>query len=254
MNKSRRPGSQPEPEQAQRPGSPPEPEQARRPEQAQGPARGQRPGTGPGPQPRPGRGRGRPSEPSQAREQILEAARRLFLASGYTRVTMRAIAVEAGVDAALISYYFGSKRGLLAAVMQLIVSPPDMMRSSMGGDPAHLAERILSRMLATWDDPETGAPLLALFRSIGSDPDANRLVREMIERETVSVIAEHLGGVDATARASVAASQIAGLIFMRYLLRAEPLASMRRSELVARAAPALRAALSPQRLSHLPPG
>jgi AcrR family transcriptional regulator len=210
--------------------------------QGRGPTQGSAQSRGPGQ----GRGRGRPSEPSQAREQILAAARRLFLASGYTRVTMRAIAAEAGVDAALISYYFGSKRGLLAAVMQLIVSPPDMMRSSISGDPAHLAERMLNRTLATWDDPEHGAPLLALFRSIGSDADANRLVREMIERETVSVIAEHVGGIDATARAEVAASQIAGLIFMRYLLRVEPLASMRRSELVARAAPALRAALSPQ--------
>jgi AcrR family transcriptional regulator len=167
---------------------------------------------------------------------------------------MRAIAAEAGVDVALISYYFGSKRGLLSAVMRLIVSPPDMIRSSMPGDPGRLAERMLSHTLATWDNPERGGPLLALFRSIGSDADANRLVREMIERETVSVIAEHLGGVDATARASVAASQIAGLIFMRYLLRVEPLASMRRSELVERAAPALRAALSPQRLRRLPPG
>jgi AcrR family transcriptional regulator len=200
------------------------------------------------------RSRGRPSEPSQAHEQILEVARRLFLASGYTRVTMRAIAAEAGVDVALISYYFGSKRGLFAAVMQLIVSPPDLIRSSLRGDPAHLPERLLTQVLTTWDDPGHGAPLIALYRSVGGDADANRLVREMIEREIVTVLAEHLGGLDASARAAVAASQIAGLIFMRYLLRAEPLASMRRSELVARTAPALRAALSSQRLRRPPPG
>jgi AcrR family transcriptional regulator len=192
------------------------------------------------------RGRGRPHEPSQAREQILQAARRLFLASGYTRVTMRTIAAEAGVDAALISYYFGSKRGLLAAVMELIVSPPDVIRYSLRGDPARLPERILGQVLATWDDPERGAPLVALYRRVGGDADANRLVREMIEREIVTVIAEHLGGADASARAGVAASQIAGLIFMRYILRAEPVASMGRRELVDRAAPALRVALSSQ--------
>jgi AcrR family transcriptional regulator len=217
--------------------------------QGQGPGQGQAQGPG-----RSGRSRGRPSEPSQAREQILEAARRLFLASGYTRVTMRAIAAEAGVDVALISYYFGSKRGLLAAVMQLIVSPPDLVRSALHGDPARLPERLLSQVLATWDDPEHGAPLIALYGRVGGDTDANRLVREMIEREIVTVLAEYLGGLDANARASVAASQIAGLLFMRHILRAEPLASMRRTELVARAAPALRAALSSQRLRRLPPG
>jgi len=198
------------------------------------------------------RGRGRPSQPLQAREQILQAARRQFLASGYRRVTLRAIAADAGVDSALISYYFGSKRGLFAAVMQLIVGPPDVIRHSLSGDPAHLPERILGHVLATWEDPDRGARLVALYRRAGSDADANRLVRELIEGEVVKVLAEHLGGAHASARAGVAASQIAGLVFMRYILQAEPLASMGRRELVDRAAPALRVALSPQRLGRLP--
>ena len=189
------------------------------------------------------RGRGRPRDATHAREQILQAARRLFLASGYTRVTMRAIAAEAGVDAALISYYFGSKRGLFGAVMELIVSPPDIIRAAVRGDPDRLPQRIIAYVVATWDDPERGAPLLALFRRAGQDADASRLLRELIEREVVTVIAEHLGGVDADARAGVAASQIAGLIFMRHVLRAEPLASMPAGEVVARVAPPLRAAL-----------
>jgi hypothetical protein len=82
-----------------------------------------------------------------------------------------------------------------------------------------------------WDDPERGAALVALYRRAGRDPDANRLVRELIEREVVAVITEHLGGADASARAGVAASQIAGLIFMRYVLRSEPLSSMPLDEL-----------------------
>ena len=189
------------------------------------------------------RGRGRPRGASDTREQVLEAGRRLFLASGYKRVSMRAIAAEAGVDAALISYYFGSKRGLFGAVMKLIVSPTEVVRYSLRGDPERLPERIVAAVLATWDDPEHGAPLVALYRSAGSDPDANRLVRELIEREVVGAIAEHLGGADASVRAGIAASQIAGLMFMRHVLRAAPLATMPANELVAYAAPAVRAAL-----------
>jgi AcrR family transcriptional regulator len=189
------------------------------------------------------RGRGRPSGDSDAREQILQAGGRLFLASGYRGVSLRSIAAEAGVDSALISYYFGSKRGLFAAIMRLTVSPPDVVRRSLQGDPAHLPERIVINVLAVWDDPVLGGPLVTLFRLAGSDPDASRLVRELIEGEILGAIAGHLGGREASARAAIAASQIAGLIFMRHVLRAEPVATMPLPELARHAAPAVRAAL-----------
>lgn len=187
--------------------------------------------------------RGRPRADSGTREQILRAGGRLFFTAGYRNVTLRSIAAEAGVDSALISYYFGSKRGLFAAVMQLGVSPPDVVRQSLPGDPARVAERIIAKVLAVWDDPVMGTPLVAMIGSAGSDPDANRLFRELIEGEILDVIAGYLGGREASARAGIAASQIAGLIFMRYVLRAEPVATMPAQELVRHAAPALRTTL-----------
>ena len=199
-----------------------------------------------------GRGRGRPRAATHTREQILTSARQLFLAQGYRRVTMRAIAAAAQVDAALISYYFGSKRGLFGAVMQLAVSPPDVVRQALPGDPARLPERIFTAVLAAWDDPERGTPLVALFRSAGNDPDASRLVRELIEGEVIGAIAEYLGGAEASARAAIAASQISGVIFMRYVLRAEPLAGLPAGELVAHATPALRAALFARPAPRMP--
>lgn len=189
------------------------------------------------------RGPGRPRGPARGREQILDAARPLFLTDGYDRVSLRAIATRAGVDAALISYYFGSKRGLFAAVMQLTTSPPDVARYALRGDPARVPERLIAGTIAVWDDPERGAALGALFRSASSEPDIARLVRELIERELVAVIADHLGGADASIRASMMASQITGLIFTRYILQTEPLASMPVGELVAYAAPALHASM-----------
>jgi AcrR family transcriptional regulator len=189
------------------------------------------------------RGPGRPRGDSDARGQILEAGRRQFLALGYRGASLRSIAAEAGVDSALISYYFGSKRGLFAAIMRLNVSPADMVRQSLPGDQAQLPERILANVLTAWDDPVVGAPLVTLYRSAGSDPDATRLVRELFEHEVLGVIAEHLGGREAGARAGIAGSQISGLIFMRYVLRAEPMATMPVQELVRHAAPALRATL-----------
>jgi AcrR family transcriptional regulator len=189
------------------------------------------------------RGRGRPRGDSDAREQILKAGRRLFLAGGYRGVSLRSIAAEAGVDAALISYHFGSKRGLFAAIMQLNVSPADVVRQSLPGDRAHLPERIIANVLAAWDDPVVGPPLVSVYSSAGGDPDASRLVRELVEGEVLDVIAEYLGGRDASTRAGIAGSQITGLVFMRYMLKAEPLASMPLPEVVIHAAPALRTVL-----------
>ncbi|WP_421730329.1 TetR/AcrR family transcriptional regulator [Brevundimonas sp.] len=66
--------------------------------------------------------RGRPPKTQAAaavsgtRETILDAAEDLFSKHGFYGVTIREVAREAGVDTALIHYYFGAKRGLFDAV------------------------------------------------------------------------------------------------------------------------------------------
>ena len=71
-----------------------------------------------------GRGRGRPRGDTGSRAAILAVARRRFLAEGYDRVTLRSVADEAGVDVALVSYHFGSKKGLFGASLELPANPP----------------------------------------------------------------------------------------------------------------------------------
>jgi AcrR family transcriptional regulator len=190
------------------------------------------------------RGRGRPRGRTRTRADILDVARRRFLTDGYDRVTVRSIAAEAGVDPALISYHFGSKKGLFGAAMQLSANPPELLASALPGPLNTLPERLVHTVLDAWDDPERGASLRALAQAAIREPDVARLFREMAEREMVGRIAERLGGADASRRAAVAASQMAGLIFVRYVLRVEPLASMPADELAARVAPAMRAALA----------
>ena len=64
----------------------------------------------------PSRGRRRKGEGLDLRRAILDAAEQLFSAHGVYGVTTRQVAAEAGVDTALIHYYFDSKRGLFDAV------------------------------------------------------------------------------------------------------------------------------------------
>jgi AcrR family transcriptional regulator len=52
------------------------------------------------------------------KERILDAAERLFARHGFYGVSVRDITEAAGVDVALVSYHFGGKRELFAAVFQ----------------------------------------------------------------------------------------------------------------------------------------
>ena len=196
------------------------------------------------------RGRGRPSAPTGARDAILDVARRRFLADGYNRVTLRSVASEAGVDVALISYHFGSKRGLFGACVALKTNPADVLAAVLGGRDADLPERLLAALLAIWDDAERRAPLEAMIEAVASGTDVGRVFREVVERELMGRIVEHVSGSNATGRAAAATAQLAGLIFLRYIVKAEPLASMPRAHVIASFTPPLRAALAPVRIAR----
>ena len=46
------------------------------------------------------------------RQRILDAARERFMRDGYEGATVRAIAADAGVDVAMVYYFFDNKEGL----------------------------------------------------------------------------------------------------------------------------------------------
>ena len=191
------------------------------------------------------RGRGRPRGTSTTRADILAVASRRFRADGYDRVTLRAVANDAGVDVALLSYYFGSKKGLFGAAMALTANPAELLVGEMKGPLNSLPERIVRTVVRAWDDPEAGPALRNFLEAVVREPDVARTFAEMVEKEMLPAIAVRLGGgADATRRAATMTSQIAGLILTRYVLRVEPIASMTPEQLARRMAPALRAALA----------
>lgn len=187
--------------------------------------------------------RGRRSGKPDTRTEILDVARRRFLRGGYQAVTMRSVAEEAGVNVALVSYYFGSKKGLFGAALALAANPAETIARTMEGDPVTFPQRALRDLLALWEDSESGAPLRALIAGATYDQAVTGLVKEMMEREMIDIIAASIGGADARKRAIAFCSQIAGLIMTRYILRLEPVASMSIDEIVRVYGPPLRVAL-----------
>jgi len=61
--------------------------------------------------------RGRAGDPSN-REALLDAAQELMVEEGYAAVTTRRVATKAGLNAAMVFYYFDSMDGLFIALFQ----------------------------------------------------------------------------------------------------------------------------------------
>ena len=113
---------------------------------------------------------GRPpaSREQAVRQQLLAAARQLFAQQGFAAVSTRTVAEVAGVNPAMIHYYFGSKQGLYESMLTDTLAP--------------LVER-LGVILAAGDDPAAIRNFLSLYmHTLGANPWMPQLIlREVIQ-------------------------------------------------------------------------
>lgn len=189
--------------------------------------------------PRPRPGPGRRAGASTSREDILDAARARFARHGYEGTTVRQVAAEAGVDGALVHYFFGTKADLFAAAMALPVNPADVLAGVLAEGVDGLGRRLATAFLSVWDDPRAGAPLVALVRSAMSREETTTMLREFAAHEVLGRIAGALDDPHAELRATLVGSQLLGVAMARYVLRIEPLASAEREALARALGPTL---------------
>ena len=123
------------------------------------------------------------------RERILRATAELIAELGWTRVTTRKVAERAGVNNALVHYYFGTKQALLVqaatdALMNELGGPMEALASGTDlqhgvaeaiawlerAGPSHTSGRIVVEMMAqAVHDPalrETSRAMLQQFRQL----------------------------------------------------------------------------------------
>jgi len=93
------------------------------------------------------------------------------------------------------------------------------------------------------DDPEGRARVTGVVRAAASEPEVARMLREFMQHELWSPLAEQLAVADAELRVTLVASQIVGMVMVRHVVEAEPLASLPGEELVELLAPALQRSL-----------
>jgi len=100
--------------------------------------------------PRKRRGRGRPSaaDAEDVRKKLLDAARDLFPRYGYRGVSSRQIGAAAGVNFAMIRYYFGGKPGLYREMLNGVMQPARKTLDAMSA-PQQLAH-VLENITRSW--------------------------------------------------------------------------------------------------------
>jgi AcrR family transcriptional regulator len=181
---------------------------------------------------------GRRPGDTNTRDAILSAARTVFQSEGYNAATIRGIASHAHVDPALVHHYFGNKRSLFVTAMHLPVDPRQIVEMLVEGDNRTLGLRIGRLFFAIWEGTDTN-PFIALIRSATSHDDAARMLRELVTDEIIGPVAEHIGQADAELRATLVATQMVGIVMLRYIIKLDPLASADPERIVQAIAPTI---------------
>ncbi|MGN0042667.1 TetR/AcrR family transcriptional regulator [Rhodococcus sp. (in: high G+C Gram-positive bacteria)] len=145
----------------------------------------------------------------ETRKLILDAAGKAFATRPYRDITLKDIAVDAGVSAPLIIKYFGSKEQLYEALVDFQAGAQVLF----DGPLETLGERMVA-MFARPLEPYKPLSMNILFMSGASD-ESNRLLRENYSTQMIDALAARLPGADARLRAELAMSAVMGLAIMR---------------------------------------
>ena len=160
------------------------------------------------------------------REAILASARTAFAERGIDGASIRLSAAGAGVDPALVHHYFGTKDQLFLAAMRAPIDPAEVIPQILAGGVDGLGVRMIGTMLRVWDSPVGGAAV-ALVRSAVSNEQIAAMLREFVLNRILKRIINdlRLDPAEGLLRGNLVASQVAGIIMMRYVIRIEPIAS-----------------------------
>ena len=200
--------------------------------------------------------------PQDAAGAVLQAARLAFGARGYGGVTMKSVAVAAGVAPDVVRSLYQNKERLFAAAMRLPFDPagavPELIAPGIDG----LGRRLVRLMLTLMGDEQVRADLTRLLSSdtvadasagaaraaTGSDGVHQlRALSEYFATVVVDPVVTAVGIPDARLRVTVITSHLLGLATTRYVLKVEPLASASDDDVVRLVAPAIQSLLDPTR-------
>jgi AcrR family transcriptional regulator len=174
----------------------------------------------------------RPRDAAQTRTALLAAARRRFATEGFERTTLRAIAADVGVDAALVIRYFGSKQDLFATATEFVIDLPDLT----GAAPEQIADMLLPRYFAVWEDDHS---FLALLRAAMTSEIAAKTLNQTLAKHVAPTLSAAIPD-NHQQRIALTDAFVIGLAATRSVIGNLPVGSLSREELSRWAAPVFR--------------
>jgi len=130
----------------------------------------------------------RRDQAERTRQDVVEAARRLFLTNGYGQTTVSAVAAAAGVSVETVYKAFGGKPGLVRAVVSKGLEGTGPVPAERRSDEMQAAERDPRTVIRNWSRlatevaPRT-APIALLIRSAATaDPEMADVLAEVDEQ------------------------------------------------------------------------
>lgn len=157
---------------------------------------------------------------------IAASAKKLFTTHGFSGVTVRAIASDAGVDPSLVIRHFGSKESLFLEVLGLdrYVLPP------IEGPLETLGRRLADFVLSS-EQEEFRSHMATLVRA--SDREAIREgLRLSVRRLFIDGLVEVLPGRDREVRAQLIVAQLGGAVQASHSAEDELLGHVSRDRLI----------------------
>lgn len=146
------------------------------------------------------------------RQAILDCARVRLREEGYDGASLREIAACAGVDAALISRYFGSKEELLIEVLQTGRAPVELF-----SDPRETFGRRLADFLVCTPPNDSNLDcLIIILRSLSSQVAA-AAIRRSSETNFLAPLVAWVGGEEAKVKGTLIAAIMKGVGLSRFM-------------------------------------
>ncbi|WP_284976574.1 TetR family transcriptional regulator [Arthrobacter sp. efr-133-TYG-104] len=182
--------------------------------------------------------RGRRSAGDHSRDDILAAARKLFAEQGFDGTSLRQVAREAAVDPAMVHHFFKGKDELFASSVELPADPAVFLADVETSSPSRRAEAIVRAVLLLWEGPAHHG-LIAFVRGTLGSTAKTALMREMVNRTILTRLMVGLPGPaqEVRMRGNLVATQVVGLMLVRYVVRLEPIASATQEDVIRMVAP-----------------
>jgi AcrR family transcriptional regulator len=130
--------------------------------------------------------------PGQRRDQILDAANVLFAERAYEDVSIEDIAGAAGVTRGLVHHYFGGRKGVYIGLLERLgAQREEQLRPPIGRSAhARIADTV-SRWL-DWTETNRTIWLATIAPGVDiADPDARRIVADLVRRAVALLAAYH---------------------------------------------------------------